>query len=181
MEHGSDVQQPHLKEGLTWIGDKKPVQQADPDVLAFIRRHFPDARFVHIIRHPRAVVSSMVTAGRKWAKVGYWNGTPESILERWAIHEEWVLAAKDVAPVHSLRYEDLCADPVGQLGRVFGFLGLAMPPEMTTAVDTQTERGADGKHASFQLPRCRRAEQIMELCGYNPSSGEAARPDPATA
>jgi len=170
MEHGSDVQRPNPKEGLTWIGDKKPVQQADPDVLAFVRRHFPNARFVHIIRHPRAVLSSMVAAGETWAKVGYWKGTPESILERWAIHEEWVLAAKDVAPVHSLRYEDLCADPAGQLGKVFEFLGLAMPSEATTGVEARTERGTDRKHDSFQLPRCKRAERVMDLFGYELSA-----------
>jgi Sulfotransferase family len=169
MEQGSDVQQPHSKEGLTWIGDKKPVQQADPDVLFFIRQHFPDARFIHIIRHPREVVSSMVTGGRTWAKIEYWKGSPETILERWAIHEEWVLAAKDLVPVHSLRYEDLCADPASHIEKVFGFLGLTMPSKAMKVVDTQTKRGTDSKHTSFQLPRCRRAEQIMEVFGYNPS------------
>ena len=111
----------------------------------------------------------MWAGGRTWAKVEYWKGTPESILERWAIHEEWVLTAKNTVPVHSLRYEDLCVDPAGQLKEVFGYLALAMPAEATTAVDAQTEREADRKHASFQLPRCRRAERIMELFGYDPS------------
>lgn len=170
MEQGSDVQQPRPKERLAWIGDKKPVQQADPDILTFIRRHFSEARFVHIIRHPQAVVSSMVAGGRTWSKVEYWKDTPESIFERWAIHEEWVLAAKETVPVHSLRYEDLCTDPVGQLGKVFEFLGLTMPAAAATVIDSQTKRGADDKHISFQLPRHRRAERIMELFGYCPSS-----------
>jgi hypothetical protein len=167
MEHGSDVQKPHRKESLTWIGDKKPVQQADPDVLIFIRRHFPQARFIHIIRHPRAVVSSMVAQGGMWAYVEYWKGTPASILRRWAIHEEWALAVKDTAPVHSLRYEDLCANPIGEMGKVFGFLELTIPAEATSVIDAETKREANRKHTSFPLPRCRRAERIMESFGYN--------------
>jgi hypothetical protein len=166
MATGSDVQQAHAKDKLSWIGDKKPVQQADPDILSFIRQHFPAAKFVHIIRHPRAVVSSMLAGGRTWAKVDYWTGSPESILERWAIHEEWVLAAKDAVPVHSLRHEDLCADPAGEIERVFEFLGLAMPAEAASVIESQTEPGQERKHGSFQLPRSTRAERIMELYGY---------------
>ena len=171
MVQGSAVQPPHPKTALTWVGDKKPVQQADPQILPFIHQHFPQARFVHIIRHPRAVVSSMVAAGGNWANpVQYWKGSVESILERWAIHEEWVLAAKATDPVHSLRYEDLCADPPGELGKVFGFLGLTMPVEAAPVVDAHTDRDADRKHSSFELPRSTRAERIMELFGYEPSA-----------
>jgi hypothetical protein len=170
MERGSDVQRQQPKKKPRWIGDKKPVQQADPDVLPFIHRHFPEARFIHLIRHPRAVVSSSLSAtGNTWAKVEYWKGTPESVLERWATHEEWVLAAKETLPVHSLRYEDLCADPASQLERVFGFLGLKMPANAATLVEAHTKRGTEQKHASFPLPRCSRAERIMELFGYDPT------------
>src|SRR5262245_55032250 len=46
MERGSDVQQPYRKATLALIGDKKPVQHADPSVFEFIRRHFPQSRFL---------------------------------------------------------------------------------------------------------------------------------------
>src|SRR5690242_10841572 len=38
-----------------WSGDKKPVQQADPEIRPFLRRHFPDAKYIHIVRDPACV------------------------------------------------------------------------------------------------------------------------------
>src|SRR5262245_22948615 len=73
MERGSAVQRRYAKDALAWIGDKKPVQQADPRIFSFVRQHFPNGRFIHIIRHPQMVVSSMVTASATWSKVAYWK------------------------------------------------------------------------------------------------------------
>ena len=69
MRNGADVKNTDNKTDLVWIGDKKPVQQADPVLRNFIHTYFPDARFIHIIRHPQAVVASMVEAGKSWAHV----------------------------------------------------------------------------------------------------------------
>jgi hypothetical protein len=167
MQRGSKVQEPYNKRALAWEGDKKPVQQADPRIVSFILHHFPTARFIHVIRHPQMTVSSMVAAGRTRAKVEYWKAPPDVILERWAIHEEWVLAVKaQGAPVFSLRFEDLCANPAAGMAQVFEFLGLTLPQEITTDLQGLTRQDENRKHESFRLPCSERAEKVMEHYGY---------------
>jgi hypothetical protein len=170
MRTGSPVKEPHPAKGdLAWLGDKKPVQQADPALQPFLRAHFPEARYVHIVRHPRMTVASTVEAGRTWAKVAYWrDGSPAEILERWAIHEEWVLALRDRGdiPVFSLRFEDLGADPVAQMAELFAFLGLAMPPGLASAIRAATRADTNQKHAAFPLPASPRARAVMDRYGY---------------
>src|SRR5580698_3592706 len=58
METGNPWQAPQRKTDLRWIGDKKPMQHTDPELLKFILQHFPDAHFLHIVRHPFEVVAS---------------------------------------------------------------------------------------------------------------------------
>jgi hypothetical protein len=167
MQRGSAVQKRYTKRALAWLGDKKPVQQADPRIFSFIRQHFPDARFLHIIRHPRMVVSSMVSAGRTWSRVEYWKESAEVILRRWAIHEEWVLAAKaQGVAFFSLRFEDLCANPSATMAALFEFLGLSVPEGIMASIEAQTGRTENRKHDSFLLPQSEHSESIMRHYGY---------------
>jgi hypothetical protein len=166
--HGSPVQETYSKEGLQWIGDKKPVQQADPEIQPFLHAHFPDARYIHIIRHPKAVVASMAAAvSEGWGNVPYWRGDIGDILERWAIHEEWVLQAKDNVPVLTVRFEDLTDRPGDVMSQAFSFLGLAGSGD-TGEMARSTEAGENEKYKDVQLPRLDRAERIMKLYGYAP-------------
>ena len=125
---------PQQKTHLLWLGDKKPVQHSDPMLRNFLHMHFPHARYIHIVRDPRAVVASMSKAAKEWGKIGpsYWKGTPHAILERWAIHEEWVLQAKstNTSQIYTLRLEDLCADPIGETTKLFRFLDLESPTKI---------------------------------------------------
>jgi hypothetical protein len=139
MRTGSRVQhaQPY-KRDVAVIGDKKPVQQADPAIQTFLQSHFPNARYLHIVRHPRAVVTSMLKA-QTWAMVAYWSrGSTTSLLERWAVHEEWVLAIKARHPVLTVRFEDLTASPATEMRRVFTYLGLPWSATLAAAVKALT-------------------------------------------
>src|ERR1041385_545131 len=72
-----------------WMGDKKPVQQSDPEIRPFMSKQFPAARYIHIVRNPAAVVASKIKAARHWKEVpNFWREKPEQILERWARSEE---------------------------------------------------------------------------------------------
>ena len=167
--HGSAVQEVYSKEQLLWMGDKKPVQQADPDIQPFIHTHFPDARYIHIIRHPSATVGSMAAAGRSgWANVQYWQGSIGEILERWAIHEEWVLQAKNNSPVLTVRFEDLTERPSHVMSEVFSFLGLTLSADTAGQIVQSTQAGANEKYKGVELPRLDRAERIMKMYGYSP-------------
>ncbi len=167
MQNGSKVQTPYNKISLAWIGDKKPVQHADPLIRQFIHAYFSQARFIHIVRHPQAVVASMVEAGREWARVEYWRLSPTDILSRWATQEGWVLDAKSEGrQVYTLRFEDLCENPLESMRAVFNFLDTGMSPEIEETVVKNTSPDPNQKYTAFILPPCTEADRIMSVYGY---------------
>jgi len=170
MTHGSAVQDAYrLKSEVSWIGDKKPVQHADPIVHAFIREHFPDARFLHLVRHPRATVASMLEAGRTWGRVDHWTSpSADEVLDRWAVHEQWALDVKAALPdqVLTLRFEDLTDAPTAAMAQVFAFLGLDMPKPLCRLTTSITTRDRNAKYDAFELPRHERAEHLMRVYAY---------------
>ncbi|HEX6899167.1 MAG TPA: sulfotransferase [Thermoanaerobaculia bacterium] len=165
-------QKPELrrKGDLAWTGDKKHAQMLDPEVRDFLGATFPEARYIHIVRHPRGVVASTLEAARKWSEApAYFHGTAESVLEQWAALEEWGLQAKEAngGLVHVLRLEDLWSDPLPVLSRVLDFLGLEMTETFADLVPRMVyRRDPNEKYASFPLPEVPRAARIMEIYGY---------------
>lgn len=161
------------KHPLLWVGDKKPVQHCDPDIRAFLKRNFADARYLHIIRHPAAVVASMTRAAATWSTgvPPYWFGSPDEILERWTIHEEWVLDAREVdgMPVHSLRLEDLALSPIETFGGVLTFLGLDMTSDVEAAVKRTVRVSPTTRYGRPDLQFSSRARRVMEYYGYSES------------
>lgn len=119
--------------------------------VPFMRKVFPDARFVVLFRDPRAVLSSMMEAWRSGHFVTYrrlpeWQGLPWSLLlvdgwkqvngrpleevvaHQWARGMSVLMDDLDTLPASEwipLRYEDLVADPQEQIKRLCGDLGLA--------------------------------------------------------
>lgn len=157
-----------LQHNLRWLGDKKPVQYADPALRAFMRAYLPDARFLHIVRHPRACVASMKLAGDTWGQheaPAFWRQPTAFVLERWTVHEEWVIAAEDEGwPVHTLRQEDLCRDPRGVMDGVCDFLEV----DRLVEVDwTRIARAPNDKHRTFEMLPDARARRVMERYGYS--------------
>jgi len=124
MRQGSPWLAPMRKRALAWIGDKKPVQQADPRVLAFTLRHFPQVRFVHLIRHPLDWIHSL-----KQFHSGL-DRSDEELLLYWLRNERRVLEVAQQAPVCSISYKHLCTNPAISMEKIFTFLDLAMPVEL---------------------------------------------------
>ena len=154
-------------EPLAWLGDKKPVQHADPRVHAFLRDRFPDARYVHLVRHPRAVVASMIEAAGRWQVApAWWKREPRRVLERWAVHETWALRALDQGDGFGLRFEDLCQDPAGTLGELFGFLGLDLPGDVADRARGMVRPDPNLKYDSLPLPPHPEADRLQERYGY---------------
>ena len=100
--------------------------------LPLIGEVFPDAAVVHIIRDGRDVVRSL--AGHEWGP-----GDVAAAAEQW---RDCVRAAKVAAPAlkryDEVRYEDLMADPRGQVAALFGRLGLAASPQVLDAVESES-------------------------------------------
>lgn len=165
LRNGSAVQQPGVKphRELIWLGDKKPVQQADPEILDFTLRNFPDARFVHIVRHPAAAVTSMLRQGRNGARVAFWRGDPTEVVHHWGVHERWALAAAERAPVHRIRYEDLVAEPEITLQGLFSFLDVETDADVLDRAREQTHATPPVYTDTYDLEAVR---DLMDLYAY---------------
>lgn len=93
-----------------------------------IRRLYPTARFINIVRDPRAVVASLMAVHRE-----PWGGwAPGNVLDAARIWRTCArIGLKDLAGygahVHHLRYEDLHRDPERTMERLWQWLGL--PPQ----------------------------------------------------
>jgi len=112
-----------VRNGKQRWGDKRPKHVQH---LGLIFRLFPDAQFIHLIRDARGCTASL-------KKLGWWGyEAPDAVaLWRRAV-ESGIRARKLLRPDQylELRYEDLVADPVGQLQRVCAFLGTPFSPLM---------------------------------------------------
>jgi hypothetical protein len=126
MENGSPWLPARKKPDLKWIGDKKPMQHTDPELLKFMLEQFPGAHFVHIVRHPFDVVASSDRFNRT-ADGDFWLGlSVAEKLERWTFHEQQVLQLSHTLAgrIDHLRYEDFCSETKEELSKVFKYLEL---------------------------------------------------------
>lgn len=140
MTAGTPFLPPQTKTDLCWVGDKKPFQHGDPELLAFMLEHFADAHFLHIVRHPFSVALSSDRFNEKRDGDFWLDLTRDEKVERWTFHERNALALRDAVPdrVHTLRYEDLCRRPGLELSRVFTFLRLDATADILEEAGRQT-------------------------------------------
>lgn len=106
-------------------GDKTPIYT---NHMLLIDELFPDSQFVHLIRDARDVALS---TDEKWGDRTHVDIYYAAI--NWAQRTRNVEGAARLLGadrVHTLRYEDLIADPPRQLQAVCEFLGLQYTPRM---------------------------------------------------
>lgn len=100
---------------------KRIVGEKTPNHLLAMRRledWFPNARFVHVVRDPRAVTES-------WRGVPWTNGSLEADAEVWRRYLE--TSRKEPprrATCHVIRYESLIANPESETRRLCEAIGL---------------------------------------------------------
>lgn len=87
-----------------------------------IARCWPDARFIFLLRDPAAICASWHRARSYLSR--------EELCARVARYTGAVQEARNTLPGHTIRYEDLVADPAGEVAKVCDFLGVPFEPEM---------------------------------------------------
>jgi hypothetical protein len=167
MTKGNPWLPPMAKKDLLWIGDKKPFQQTDPELLAFTLEIFPDARFIHMVRHPFAVADSS-DRFNKTIDGDFWiDRTPEEKVGQWTFHEKAVseLKRSQKAKVIDVRYEDLCKEPARELIRIFTFLDLDIDKDLLKRAQRDTQFVVKNVPT---IPCSKETGSMMEQYGYKP-------------
>jgi len=167
MEKGNAWLPPMQKRYLRWIGDKKPFQLTDPFLLDFVLQLFPDAHFIHLVRHPFDVAMS-AEQFNKTPYGDFWkNLTLEEKVIRWTFHEKQVLDFKrsGKARVLDVLYEDLCQHPGSELVKIFKFLNMDIRKQLVRKAQKDMHCVIRNRpsisHNSETL-------DIMQLYGYSP-------------
>ena len=106
-------------------------------VSEFILNTFPNARFIHLVRDGRAVVSSMLRASKSWGQ--HW--APETVdqaTRSWLQHTQ---AGRKIAEQTKgtnqyieVRYEDIRQNPHEQMSRLFEWLGLPTEESLISSI-----------------------------------------------
>lgn len=126
------------------------LKEVHPAACAWLLRH-AQPRLVLLVRHPAAVALSYKRLGWWTERPGEWHylGDFQGRALRAA------LAALADYPAHCVaRYEDLCADPLGEFRRLFDFAGLDWGEPVEAFIQRATSGGdsnGEGRTARHSL------------------------------
>jgi hypothetical protein len=183
---------------LTFWSRKRPLLKSPYNTarVATLREMFPNAKFIHIYRHPYAVYPSNIHAAREgFVMFQVQDPDPRDsfetrFLDKYRALEEAFyrdakkLPAGDIAEV---RFEDLERDPIAEIHRVYSELGLELHPRLRRRLERYLESIADYKKNRLkELSESQRREidavmgSLMEQWGYA-SSDQPPRTHPARA
>jgi len=154
--------------------------------LPVLRELFPDARFVHIVRNPYAVYTSTLNLWRSLYETQglqrpRFEGLEEHVLTTFNRLYESLEEGKKQVPSgcwHEVKYEDLIADPIGQMRQLYERLGLGEFDKAQPGIEAylaahkgyQTNRYPNLTPHQIELLG-RRWGAVIERFGYAPPQG----------
>lgn len=112
--------------------EKTPDHVLDAE---WILRAFPEARFIHLVRDPRSVASSLLRGSQGWAA----DWAPTTATDAACMWAERVRAGRALRErlgeerCLELRYEDACAAPEQTLESLARWLGVTATPDRVRA------------------------------------------------
>ena len=132
----------HAAARRTLLVDKSPLYACDGSFLQPANERFHEPRFIHLVRHPAAVIDSLVRMrfhrlyGSSWPA---WHPSPWKYAEHcWVQMNENIRAfLQGVPPGRAcvVRFEDLLADPEGVSTTICTTLGVPFHPAVLTPYD----------------------------------------------
>lgn len=122
---------------------------------AMIAGEMPDAKFVHIVRDPMDVVSSLrigkiVKVQNLVGACNYWNEAAEIIN---------VVKKAFPGRVHEVRYEDFTREPFAEIKKMMGFLDESYDPDHFASINMVPK-----KHEHEELFSAEELSRIKQLC-----------------
>ncbi len=166
------------RDDLVAIGEKNPAEYTIPEMQELLLEVFPEAKYIHLIRHPAAACQSQ--AGYKHINAGNnfltlpkeWRDELELHYKRWVAIERRVLDFKLLAPVLTIRYEDLCSHPVREAHRIYKFFGVVSTDYIDRRIVNRVKESANTKYDLAVPPAVESLGEIMKIYGYEGEESE---------
>ncbi len=170
---------------ITFRRPKRIVLKSPPHtgrVKALVEM-FPDARFVHIVRDPFVVFPSTVNLWKRLYKdEGFqtprFEGLEDHVFETLVQMYEAFERDRKLVPAGrfcEIRYEDLVADPIGQMRRVYEELDLGGLEDALPVIADHMKGQAGYRKNQYQIAPELREEIARRWSGYIAKYGYAAR------
>lgn len=167
------------RHGKRYIVNKTP---SDVFIADRLLECWPDARFVYLLRHPAAIAASRARARPQ--------DPEERNLAAVRRYTDALEAARAKHPGHVVRYEDLTADPEGELTRLCVFLDVPFEPSMLdyarydhgdykVGLGDWKDKIRSGVIQPATPPPAEVPDALLEVCrawGYEPGRQPAPRP-----
>ncbi|WP_008319224.1 type I polyketide synthase [Leptolyngbya sp. PCC 6406] len=133
--------------GQRTLVDKSPTYGFSRSTLERATQVFTAAKFIHLVRHPYAVIDSFVQ-NRMDKIFALPNQAPYALAEQvWAVSNQNMvqfLADVDPAQHHFLRYEDLVTEPEAAMTALCTFLEIPFHPAVVDPYGQKEQRMTDG-------------------------------------
>ncbi len=168
---------------------RRPILKSPPHTarIGVLAEMFPGARFLHVVRDPFVVFPSTVRLWRSLDEVQGLQVDRGERLEEYVFtcfEEMYTAFERDrslLAPgqLHEVRYEDIVADPVGQLADAYEALGLGDFASVRPALEDHARSRQMTKYRTNTYrhdPRVvaeigRRWRPFVDRYGYRPPEG----------
>ena len=134
--------------------DKTPSYSLDSNILQRAEASFEQAKYIHLLRHPYAMIYSFIEAQLDQNFFKYEHPfTRRQLAELiWLVSHQNILNFLSKIPQSrkfTLRYEDLLHDPEGEIKRLCDFLEIPFEAEMLRPYDG--DKMTSGAHPDSQM------------------------------
>ena len=169
VDEAREIFQAYIDEKLTvkqfyavlqsWLGDrifvdKTPNYALDMNVLRRAEEDFEDPLYIHLIRHPYAMIPSFEKAKLHVFYPPFFKGdhnfTPGQLAELiWLISHQNILTFLQDVPSqrqHRVHYEDMVQRPHEVINGICRFIGVDFHPDMLEPQKNPKQRMTDGIH-----------------------------------